>query len=124
MSGQLDLFAPLESDKYWHALKRYKGSVNQYRVTPKGEPTVADLLHPGDIVTTNYNTGPYRIVKITLVEVPGCPPCYSLRMSLPGGKDARYFINDLVAVNRRLLKLFVANKDEVFITTEVTNAGT
>lgn|GEM_PF-2852822 len=89
---QIDLFAPLESDRYWQALKRYKGTSSLYRVTQNNKPTVADLLSIGDIITTNYNTGPYRIVKITLVETRHHPPCYSLLMSLPDCKDAHYYI--------------------------------
>lgn len=112
--SQIDLFTPLEADEYWQALGRYKGSTSLYRITPKGEKTVPELVCQGDVVTTNYNTGPYRITKITLIECKKYPPCYSLRMArAEGGKDS-YYINELVAINGRLIKLFKTNSDEVF----------
>lgn len=115
MKMQLNLFDTLEADKYWQALQKYKGDIRPYRTTLQGGGVVSEILQVGDIVTTNYNTGPYLIEKITLVTFTGCPPCYSLRMYRLSGQKSFCYINELVAVGGRLLKLFKANLDEVFL---------
>jgi hypothetical protein len=101
------------------------GAPNRFRNrrTPPGAPTVADLVHPGDTVSTSYDTGGVVVeVKehfytaptgetlshFTIVYVP------TDRAAKHGDAD-RHWINECVAFDDRILKLFEANKDEVFV---------
>jgi hypothetical protein len=90
-----------------------------FRRTPSGQPTVKDLVKPGDIVATSYETGPYRVDAVYGPHRDGYPSHFSLGLSLiknDGGLQRGHFsINELVAVNGRILKLFENNDDEVFI---------
>ena len=95
----------------------------RYRRTPPGAPTVADLVRPGDTISTSYNTGGV-VIKVkeyfhaaptgetlsqfTIVYVP--PD----RVTKHRDTD-RSWINECVAVGDRIFKLFEANADEVFI---------
>lgn len=95
-----------------------------YRSTPPGAPDVAALVLPGMSVRTSYGTGgtvisvegPYSHIgqdgreypHFTIVYVP--PHRY--------GRHAQRdlcWLNECVAVRGRILKLFEANTDEVFI---------
>lgn len=95
----------------------------EYRQTPEGNPTVKDLCPVGSVITTNYDTGPYIVRSVTEYFIgpeggyPSRLSCWSLAMCLKSEprKKADYFINELVAVHGRLLKLFVANTDEIFV---------
>lgn len=89
--------------------------LSELRTTPKKEKTVPEILKVGDLVKTSYGSGPYKVQAITLINTYGYPPCYSLSMSDPGRKEIHYWINEIVAVGGRLLMLFKANNDEVFI---------
>jgi hypothetical protein len=95
----------------------------RYRRTPPGAPTVADLVQPGDTVSTSYNTGGVVIeVKeyfhaaptgetlshFTIVYVP--PD----RVTKQRDTD-RHWINECVTIGDRILKLFEANIDEVVV---------
>ena len=95
----------------------------RYRRTPPGAPTVADLVRPGDTVATSYSTGGVVIgVKgyfyvaptdetlshFTIVYVP------PNRATKYRGSD-RHWINECVAIGDRILMLFEANTDEVFV---------
>ena len=95
----------------------------RYRRTPAGAPTVADLVRPGDRVSTSYGTGGVVIeVKeyfhaaptgetlshFTIVYV---PPDRALKHR----NADRHWINECVVVGDRILKLFEANTDEVFV---------
>lgn len=95
-----------------------------YRSTPLGAPDVAALVRPGMLVRTSYGTGgavvsvngPHVYVApdgreyphFTIVYVP--PDRYSGYTE----RDLRW-INECVAVHGRILMLFEANEDEVFI---------
>lgn len=95
-----------------------------YRSTSSGAPDVAALVRPGMMIRTSYGTGgtvigvegPYLHVApdgkdyphFTIVYVP------SERFGRHGKLD-RNWINECVAVDRRILKLLEANLDEVFI---------
>ena len=95
----------------------------EYRQTPAGYPNVRDLCPVGSVVTTDYDTGPYIVKSVTeyFIGPEGGYPCrlscWSLAMCLQSEprKKAEYHINELVAIDGRLLKLFVANTDEVFV---------
>ena len=107
----------------------------EYRVTPKGQKTVPQIVKVGDIVRTSYGTGPYRVEKITgpykqhydaaKGQQVKAPESYSFVLSDVDAKRTKEgklpknysysYINELVAVDDRLLALFMANEDEVFI---------
>ena len=92
------------------------------RVTPPGQPTVGDLVRPGDMVWTNYDSSRGRVVRVDRYRVHGLP-CYSI-IYVP--LDARpfsngsyresdyHYLNELVAQDGRILHLYEANDDEVF----------
>ncbi len=103
----------------------------RYRRTPLGEPTVADLVHPGDTVRTSYCTGGVVVAvreysfraptsdayaHFTIVFVP--PERYGRHRDA----DLRW-INECVAVNGRILMLFENNNDEVFVESARTKSG-
>lgn len=95
----------------------------RYRCTPPGAPTVADLVKLGDTVTTSYGTGGVVIeVKEYFYAAPAGETLshFTIIYVLPDRaakhRDAdRHWINECVAVGDRILKLFEANTDEVFI---------
>ena len=95
----------------------------RYRRTPTGAPTVADLVHPGDTLRTSYCTGGVVVAvkeysftapthdilpHFTIVFVP--PQWYGRHRDTD-----RCWINECVAVDGRILKLFENNSDEVFV---------
>lgn len=94
----------------------YVADLNGYRVTqdmlrhPSG-PRFRELLKEGDVVRTSYGTGPYIVDHIGKYPTYGVE-CYSLGLKDMLGKRG-YGINELVAVDGRLLALFLANEDEV-----------
>ena len=94
----------------------YVADLNGYRVTqdmlrhPIG-PKFRELLKEGDVVRTNYGTGPYIVDHIGKYPAYGVD-CYSLGLEDLNGKHG-YGINELVAIDGRLLHLFLANEDEV-----------
>lgn len=85
----------------------------ELRSTPAGQPTVRDLVPIGSVVRTNYGSGPYRVTRITEHAIYG-RMVFSLTCEDLQGRG-NYYLNELVAVDGRLLKLFPANTDEVFI---------
>jgi hypothetical protein len=95
----------------------------RYRRTPPGAPTVADLVRPGDTVSTSYNTGGIVIeVKEHFYTAPtGETLSHFTIVYVPPDRAAKYrdtdrhWINECVAVGNRILKLFEANTDEVFV---------
>lgn len=111
---------------------------------PFRNPTqpIPEVLFPGDVIETSWNTGPYRIEEIIgpnnttedLLHggenVP-CPDHWSLKCSDVGAKrnkDGRLpknydysFINLVVAVGNRFLSLFAASEDEIMLTGESIN---
>jgi hypothetical protein len=93
----------------------------RYRRTPPGAPTVADLVRPGDTVTTSYGTGGVVIeVKEYFYAAPaGETLSHFTIVYVPPDRAAkhrdadRHWINECVAVGDYILKLFEANTDEV-----------
>lgn len=95
----------------------------RYRRTPPGALTVADIVRPGDTVTTSYGIGgvvvavkEYFYVAPTGETLPHFTIIY-----VPADRAAKYrdsdlhWINECVAVGDRILMLFEANTDEVFV---------
>lgn len=89
-------------------------AVCELRSTPIGEPVVPELVQPGDVVRTNYGTGPFRVIE---VAGPYGHGCYSLILTKPESRSNKpeNMINELVAVGQRLLRLHASNDDEVFV---------
>ncbi len=95
----------------------------RYRRTPPGAPTVADLVKPGDTVSTSYGTGGVVIeVKEYFYAAPtGEMLSHFTIVYVPPDRGAKHrdtdlsWVNECVAVGNRILKLFEANTDEVFI---------
>jgi len=91
------------------------------RLTPPGQPTVPDLVKPGDVVRTSYDSGLYIVEEVAGPYTEGgYPPHYTLVCTRlyphPGRlRDTRFWLNELVAQDGRLLKLFEVNQDEVFV---------
>lgn len=91
-------------------------SESEIRRTPAGQPDVAMLVLPGDMVSTSYGTGPYRVLGVSRYEWRGWPAwSLSLRSPVEGGVAPNAWINDLVAEDGRLRKLFRDNDDEVWV---------
>lgn len=95
----------------------------RYRRTSPGAPTVADLVRPGDSVRTSYGTGGIVIaVDQAMFTVPTGEafPHFTIVVVSPGrcGRhpdQVRHCLNEYVAVDGRILKLFEASNDEVFV---------
>ncbi len=95
----------------------------RYRRTPPGAPTVADLVRPGDTISTSYNTGGIVVeVKEYFHAAPtGETLSHFTIVYVPSDRASKYrhsdrhWINECVAVGNRILKLFEANTDEVFV---------
>jgi len=93
-----------------------------YRRTPDGEPSVCDLIKIGTIVKSNYSDQEYIVAALNKCEYqPQERPKehifeeWSLSLIDRKTKKGGFFINELVAVGGRILKLFMANDDEVYI---------
>lgn len=94
-----------------------------FRQTPIGQPEVDALVFPGDTVWTSYGSGPYVVKQVAAHECRGMR-CFTLVLLDLGADEGRRrknkrepdgWINDVVAVDGRLLKLFANNQDEVFV---------
>lgn len=96
----------------------------KFRRTPPGQPTVPDLVQAEDMVRTSYNSGPYIVLKIKEHTTKHCGReylshklhCVHEKHWRGGDQNATAWIGELVAVNGRILKLYEANTDEVFVT--------
>lgn len=101
---------------------------HDYR-SPSG-PAIGELVPPGTIVRTNYNTGPDVVVSLNgpFFYEPregGRYEHWSLNLATPAEVEraaakkrkpkADAWINECVAVDGRILKLFLANTDEVLV---------
>lgn len=97
----------------------YVADLNGYRVTqnmlrhPAGPP-LPKLIKRGTIVKTSYDTGPYVVKEVSPYTDYGVET-HSLKCRHVNGGGGEYFLNELVAVDGRVLHLFLANEDEVFI---------
>lgn len=117
----------------WPASTRYQADMGyldllQYRQTPHGQPEVDGLVVPGDTVWTSYGSGPYVVKAVNPYDCQGLR-CFSLVLLDLGGegrrrkREADGWINEVVAVDGRLLKLFTRNEDEVFVARHALAAG-
>lgn len=94
------------------------------RITPKGQKKVNQLIFPGDIIKTNYGENQYVVVAVSEYKTYGLST-FSLSLAdidakktVEGyyrRKDCEAGINECVAQDNKILMLFYANKDEVFI---------
>ena len=93
---------------------------SRLRMTPQGQPMVDELVFPGNIIETDYSTGG-RVTRISRHSTYGLP-VFSLvyvDVDTKPNKDGSYrdsdrrWINELVAQDGRILKLFEANDDEI-----------
>lgn len=110
----------------WPAVSGYQADAGfkdlmQYRQTPIGQPEVDGLVLPGDTVWTSYGSGPYIVKEVAAQECRGMR-CFTLVLldlgdaaSRKRKREADGWINEVVAVDGRLLKLFAANDDEIFV---------
>jgi len=112
----------------WEAHSTYTADLGvpdrrRYRRTPPGSPTAADLVRPGDTVSTSYSTGGVVIaVKEYFYAAPtGENLSHFTIVYVPRDRVAKYrdcdrhWINECVAVGDRILMLYEANADEVFV---------
>lgn len=96
---------------------------HRYRRTPPGAPTVAALVHPGDTVATSYNTGGVviEVKEYFYAALTGEFLSHFTIVYVPASLAAEYrdidhsWINECVAVDGRILMLFEASLDEVFV---------
>lgn len=102
-----------------YQLERGYEAPSGYRQTPNGQAEVDALVRSGDVVWTNYDSGPFLVkeVKRFDCQAEGLQGLrsYTLVMKSLDGRGANCWINELVAVDGRLLKLFANNADEVFV---------
>lgn len=116
----------------WSAHSGYQADIGMrdlsvYRQTPHGQPEVDALVFPGDTVWTTYGTGPYLVKEVTRQSWKGLS-CFSLSLCSVDSdrrrkQEADSWINEVVAVDGRLLKLFANNEDEVFIARRELSGG-
>lgn len=97
------------------------------RITPKDQLLVDELVFPGDIIKTNYSTGG-KVISVFRWE------CYGLAVytvtyvdvDAKPNKDGSYrpnlrsWINECVAQDGRILKLFESNNDEIVVIQEAS----
>ena len=96
------------------------GDGTELRTTPEKQKKVDELIRVGDTIKTNYgddhlgvviSVNPYEVYGLTTFSI----------VYVPKEKINKYrendhcYINELVSQDNRVLKLFVANTDEVFI---------
>lgn len=110
----------------WPASSGYQADIGlkdlmRYRQTPIGQPEVDGLVLPGDTVWTSYGSGPYIVKEVAAQECYGMR-CFTLVLLDLGDagqrkrkREADGWINEVVAVDGRLLKLFAVNNDEIFV---------
>ncbi|NLT49453.1 MAG: hypothetical protein GXX85_00875 [Ignavibacteria bacterium] len=113
------------------------GDLNKYRfrTTPEGQPKLNEVVKRGDIVITNYDTGPYKVVKVSgpYTHHTGLgweftlPESYTILCCKPEDKFPlpknyqHYYLNELVFIDGRILHLFENNSDEVMIIEKSNN---
>lgn len=103
------------------------------RQTEAGKPTLDEVLLPGSMVTTNYNTGPYIVYEVNRYvlsvrspELDGLVAWSIICMSPDEVEKDRSidhlrstnrlsYLNEYVAFDGRILHVFPNNDDEVFL---------
>ena len=87
------------------------------RMTPKGQKTVEELVEEGDVIRTNYGTVGV-VVDVSKYTVYGLP-VYTITFvnvfEKTEKREVLGWINECVAQDGRILRLFEANNDEVFV---------
>jgi hypothetical protein len=89
------------------------------RITPEKQKKVDELIRVGDTIKTNYGDNLGVVLSVTPYEVYGLTT-FSI-VYVPKEKINKYrksdyhYINELVAMDNRVLKLFEVNTDEVFL---------
>lgn len=119
----------------WEAHSTYTAELGvpdrrRYRRTSPGAQTVADLVRAGDTVSTSYSTGGVVIeVKENFYAAPtGETRSHFTIVYVSPDRAAnyrdcdRYWINECVAVGDRILMLFEANMDGVFVVDRIRPA--
>ena len=96
----------------------YIAEINGLAISPEllrrpSGPRFTDLVTEGTIIKTSYGTGPHTVGQVSRYTACGAE-CYSLS-SASAKSSELWIINELVAVDGRLLKLFKANDDEVVV---------
>lgn len=90
------------------------------RVTPKGQKTVEELVFQGDEIKSNYGSHG-QVIEVKRYLVYGLPTYTIIYVPLDAqpNKDGSYrdtvlrWINECVAQDGKILKLFEGNSDEV-----------
>lgn len=96
------------------------GARAQYRYRLPRGPAIGELIRPGSIVSTNYS-GPSAVLEIVrdVYKPPegGAFENWTLVLARLNAtkRRAEGWINEVVAVDGRLLHLFENNDDEVFV---------
>ena len=96
---------------------------SRLRRTPPGQPMVDELVFVGDIMETDYGTGG-RVTHISRHSTYGLPVFTVVYVDVDAkpNKDGSYresdhrWINELVAQDGKILKLFESNDSEVVLT--------
>lgn len=94
-----------------------------YRVTPADQPRVDEILSIGMKIQSNYSDRVYIITSIEedLYEAEERPEganvfsCFHLNLVDEKTRKGGYSINSLVALDNKIMKLFYASTDEIFI---------
>lgn len=94
-------------------------------------PTVGDLVRPGDTVSTSYSTGGVviEVMEYFYAAPTGETLSHFTIVYVSPDRAAKYrdsdrqWINECVAVGNRILMLFEANTDEVFIVDRIRPAA-
>lgn len=90
------------------------------RITPEKQKKVDELIRVGDTIKTNYggdglgvviSVNPYEVYGLTTFSI-----VYVPKEKINKYRKSDYcYINELVSQGNRVLKLFVANMDEVLL---------
>lgn len=117
--------------KGWPAHTSYQAELGAplpeagFRAEDASLSNLGDLIVPGVLVRTSYNTGPYLIDTVTHHDGSGCyiVPCWSLTgLHADGGEHSRGWLNEYVATwsdgSVRFLHVFLNNDDELFVVGE------
>lgn len=98
--------------------------IEDLRIEDLSRPTVGDLIKPGQLVATNYGTGPYKILTVTAYPSYHGSRTWSLVMhrvhdGFVRPREGESFINEIVVEwdgdTPRFRMLFACNDDEVLL---------
>lgn len=94
----------------------------RFREEDPTRPTVGDLIQAGQLVKTNYGTGPYRVEEVTRQEYFGRTAWGLVLSEVRDGvvkSNRDYYINEIVVQwegdKPKFKRLFRASPDEVFL---------